>query len=68
MKQQVIEEMTTEELLERLEEEKKQMVKIKLAHTVSPIENPHKLTEYRRTIARMQTELRKRELEAESNK
>lgn len=68
MKQQVIQEMTTEELKERLEEEKKQLVKMKLAHTVSPIENPHKLTEYRRTIARMHTELRKRELEAESNK
>lgn len=68
MKQQVIQEMTTEELRERLEEEKKQLVKIKLAHTVSPIENPHKLTEYRKTIARMLTELRKREIEAESNK
>jgi large subunit ribosomal protein L29 len=68
MKQKVIEEMTTEELIERLEEEKKQLVKMRLAHTVSPIENPHKMTEYRKIIARMHTELRKRELEAESNK
>ena len=68
MKQQVIQEMTTEELVERLDEDKKQLVKMKLAHTVSPIENPHKLTEYRKTIARMLTELRKREIEAESNK
>ena len=68
MKQQVIQEMTTEELLERLEEDKKQLVKMKLAHAVSPIDNPHKLTEYRKTIARMHTELKKRNIEAESNK
>jgi large subunit ribosomal protein L29 len=68
MKQQVIQEMTTEELRERLEEEKKQLVKMKLAHTVSPLENPHKLTDYRRTIARMHTELRRREIEAGSKK
>lgn len=60
--------MTTEELRERLEEEKKQLVKMKLAHTVSPLENPHKLTDYRRTIARMLTELRRREIEAGSKK
>jgi large subunit ribosomal protein L29 len=68
MKQQVIQEMTTEELKERLEEEKKQLVKMKLAHTVSPLENPHKLTDYRKTIARMITELRRREIEAGSKK
>jgi len=68
MKQQVIQEMTTEELKERLEEEKKQLVKMKLAHTVSPLENPHKLTDYRKTIARMLTELRRREIEAGSIK
>jgi len=68
MKQQVIQEMTTEELKERLEEEKKQLVKMKLAHTVSPLENPHKLTDYRKTIARMLTELRRREIEAASKK
>ena len=68
MKQQVIQEMTTEELKERLEEEKKQLVKMKLAHTVSPLENPHKLTDYRKTIARMNTELRRREIEAGSKK
>ena len=68
MKQQVIQEMTTEELMERLEEDKKQLVKMKLAHTVSPIDNPHKLTEYRKTIARMLTELKNRQKEAESNK
>jgi large subunit ribosomal protein L29 len=65
MKQEVISELSTEELKERLEEELKQLTKLKLNHSVSPLENPHKITDYRRTIARMKTELGKRELEAE---
>jgi large subunit ribosomal protein L29 len=65
MKQEVITELSTEELRERLEDEQKQLTKLKLNHAVSPLENPNKITDYRRTIARMRTELRKRELEAE---
>ena len=56
--------MTLEELKERLEDDSKQMVKMKLAHAVSPLENPQKLKVFRKTIARMKTELRKREIEA----
>lgn len=68
MKQQVIVEMTLEELKERLEEEKKQLVRMKLAHAVSPLDNPHKMKEYKRTVARLLTELRRREIEAGKNK
>ncbi len=68
MKQRVIQEMTTDELKDRLEEETKQLVKMKLAHAVSPLDNPHKLENYRKTIARMMTEIRRREIEAEKNK
>ena len=64
MKQQVILEMTLEEIKERLEEEKKQLVRMKLAHAVSPLDNPHKMKEYKKTVARLLTELRKREIEA----
>ena len=63
MKQEVIKELGLDELKERLEEERKQLVKLKLNHAVSPLENPNKIKDYRRTIARMETELRKRELE-----
>lgn len=62
MKQKVILEMTNEELLERLEDEKKQLVKMKLAHAVSPLDNPHKMKEYKKTVARLLTELKKREI------
>lgn len=68
MKQQVIKELSTNELLERLEEEKKQLVKLKMNHAVSPLENPMKIKEYRKTIARMNTELRNRQLEINNKK
>ena len=68
MKQKVILEMTNEELIERLEEERKQLVKMKLAHAVSPLDNPHKMKEYKSTVARMLTELKRREIEAGKNK
>ncbi len=62
MKQEVIRELSTAELIERLDEERKQLVKLKLNHAVSPLENPNKIKTYRRTIARMVTELRSRQL------
>ena len=63
MKNEVIREFRTDELKERLEEEQKQLTKMKLNHAVSALENPNKIREYKRTIARMMTELRKRELD-----
>ena len=67
MKQEVIIELSTPELIERLDIESKQLVKLKLNHAVSPLENPNKIKVYRKTIARLSTELRRRELE-EQNK
>jgi large subunit ribosomal protein L29 len=63
MEQEVIRELSTAELKERLEDESKQLVKLRLNHAVSPLENPNKIKAYRKTIARIKTELRKRELE-----
>ena len=65
MEQKVIIELTTGEIIERLDEEKKQLTKLKLNHAVSPLENPNKIKAYRRTIARLETELRKRILTGE---
>ncbi len=64
MKQEVIRELSTKEIIERLEEERKQLVRLKLNHAVSPLENPNKIKDYKRTIARLITELKKRETEA----
>ncbi len=68
MEQVVIKELGTVELIERLEEEKKQLVKLKLNHAVSPLENPNKLKVYKKGIARMETELRRRKIEEDNNK
>ncbi len=62
MKQKVINELTTPEVKERLEVEKDKLVKMRLNHAISPLENPQLIKEQRRTIARLHTELRKREL------
>ncbi len=67
MKQQVINELTTEEVRERLDEQQKHLNKLKLNHAVSPLEDPNKIKENRKIIARLKTELRKRELEEQSN-
>ena len=63
MEQEVIRELSTNDLKERLEDETKQLIKLKINHAVSPLENPNKIKAYRKTIARLKTELRKRELE-----
>lgn len=63
MKQNVIIELSNDDLLERLEGEEKQLNKLKLNHAVSPLENPNKIVDYRRTVARLKTEIRKRQLE-----
>ena len=60
MKQQDIIQLSTSDVREKLKEEKSILVKLKLNHAVSPIENPMKIKTYRKTIARLQTELRKR--------
>lgn len=65
MEQKVINELTSGEILERLDEEKRQLTKLKLNHAVSPLENPNKIKAYRKTIARLETELRRRVLNGE---
>jgi len=67
MKQGEIRELTKEEVRERLDEQQKQLNRLKLNHAVSPLEDPNKIKEYRKIIARLKTELRNRELEEQSN-
>ena len=62
MNQEVIKELSTQEIKERLIEERAQLVKLKLHHAVSPLENPNKIRSFRKTICRLMTELKKREI------
>ena len=57
MKQSEITGMSDTELKDRLAEEKAQLTKLQLNHSVSPIENPLKIRTTRRTIARILTEM-----------
>jgi large subunit ribosomal protein L29 len=57
MKQSEITGMSDAELKDRLTEEKAQLTKLQLNHSVSPIENPLKIRTTRRTIARILTEM-----------
>ena len=57
MKNSVIRTLTIEELQQRLLSEKEQLQKLKFAHAVSPIENPMKLKEARKIVARISTVL-----------
>ena len=62
MKQQEINELTTPELKERLANAKDKLVTMRLNHAISPLENPQLIKTQRRDIARMMTEVRKREI------
>ncbi len=57
-----IKQLSLKDLQEKIKEEKSTLAKLKLNHAVSPIENPLKITFSRKTVARLQTELRSREL------
>ncbi len=63
MKQIDIKDLSTEDLTEKLLEQKEMLIKLKMNHTVSPLENPKQLGGIRKTIARVKTELRKRDLQ-----
>lgn len=52
--------MTDKELQERLDNEKDYLARLKLNHAISPLDNPNKIVESRRNIARMMTELSRR--------
>ncbi|MEZ4998189.1 MAG: 50S ribosomal protein L29 [Bacteroidales bacterium] len=62
MKSSEIRELSNQELLERIDNEKTALVRMKLNHAISPLENPQKIKESRKTVARLMTEKRKREM------
>jgi len=63
MKQTEIKELSVSELQEKLKEVKKNYSELKMVHAISPLDNPIQLRSVRRTVARIATELTKRELQ-----
>ncbi len=62
MKIAEIRQLTTSELVERVQTEVTNYNHLVLNHSISPLENPMQLKKARKTIARMKMVLREREL------
>ena len=62
MKTAEIKELTTTDLVERVAAEKANYEQMVVNHVITPMENPSQIKQLRRTIARLMTELRQREL------
>ena len=67
MKSSVLREMPDNELNDLLIESKEKLAKLKMSHSVSPLENPHIIRFTRKDIARVLTEKRRREIATEKN-
>lgn len=63
MKQSEIIQLSTADLQEKLGDTKKSYADLKLAHAIAPLENPIQLRNLRRNVARLATELTKREVQ-----
>lgn len=62
MKMSEIRELSTSDLIERIDSEKNMLVRLKLNHSITPLDNPQKIKQARKNISRLMTELRNREL------
>lgn len=67
MKTSEIKELTKKEIVEKLQVEKENLVRLKLNHAVSPLDNPMKIQVTKKDIARLQTILREIELKENQN-
>ncbi len=66
MKISEIRELSTSDLIERIDTERTMLVRMKLNHAITPLDNPQKVKQVKLTIARLLTELRSRELNMQS--
>jgi len=66
MKTSEIRELSTSDLIERIDTERTMLVRMKMNHAITPLDNPQKLKQAKLNIARLVTELRSRELNQKS--
>jgi len=64
MKTTEIRAMSSEELVKKLTELKKDLFQLRLAHATNQLENPIKIADVKKDIARVKTVIRERELRA----
>jgi len=68
MKPTEIRELKLSEILERIENEENFITKQKLNHAISPLDNPMKIRESRRNLARLKTILKEKQMQENSQK
>ena len=56
--------LNEKDIAARLDEDKQRLKKLEFAHTISPLENPMTIRNLRRELARLKTELKKKQLSA----
>ena len=66
MKKEEIKELSVQELKAQIEVSEKAYRELKVAHAISPVDNPSKITKDRKEIARLKTVLRQKEIAAEA--
>lgn len=62
MKTSEIQELTKAEILERIQTDQDSLLRMKMNHAISPLDNPQVIVNVRRNIARLKTILRQREI------
>ena len=67
MKKADLSQLSLSDLQEKLKEEQASVAKMKFGHNITPVENPMRIPQGKKNVARMMTEIRKREL-AETKK
>jgi large subunit ribosomal protein L29 len=67
MKTSEIKELATKEIVEKIQVEEENLIRLKLNHAVSPLDNPMKIKVAKKNIARLKTILRQRELNDNKN-
>ncbi len=67
MKTPEIKELSTAEILERIQTEQDSLTRMKMNHAITPLDNPQVIVNVRRNIARFKTILRQREINAKQS-
>jgi large subunit ribosomal protein L29 len=62
MKKADLSQVSVNDLHDRVQEEKGGLEKMMFTHSISPIENPARIPHAKKSVARLLTEIRKREL------
>lgn len=67
MKTSEIKELSNAEVVERIQTDQDSLLRMKMNHAISPLDNPQVIVSVRRNIARLKTILRQREINAKQS-